>query len=88
MQIAELKELFECDFGFEFEEVRLQTSTAKKPQLDINAAIANHVRKYDSPNNLLIIYYTGHGFLRGQGKNMMIELSAYVIFEYLVSSLY
>ena len=88
MQIAELKELFECDFGFAFEEVQLRTSIAKKPQHDLNIAIATHIQKYDSPNSLLIIYYTGHGRLCGQGNNKVLELSAYVIFEYLVSSLY
>jgi len=90
MQIAQLRQVFEHDFGFEFEEVRLRTSTitTKKPQIDLHTAIGSHVRKYGSSNNLLIIYYTGHGLLRGSGNNRVLELLAYVIFEHLVSSLY
>ena len=87
MQIAQLRQVFEHDFGFKFEEVQLRTSNAKKPQQDLNAAIANHVRKYDSPNSLLIIYYTGRGVLR-RNRVLAIGLSAYVVFEHLVSSLY
>jgi hypothetical protein len=75
VQVAELKQLLERDFGYKFEEVRLRSSTAKKTQHDLNAAIANHCQKYDSPNSLLITYYTGHGLFRSSGNNRVLELS-------------
>ncbi|KAF2877430.1 hypothetical protein BDV95DRAFT_146937 [Massariosphaeria phaeospora] len=60
-EIGKLRKLFHDRFHYEFEETKLDTS--KKPQNTLNAAIAQHVASHDGPNNLLIVYYTGHGRL-------------------------
>ncbi|KAF1361107.1 hypothetical protein EJ07DRAFT_76492, partial [Lizonia empirigonia] len=65
-EIADLRCLLQDGFGFEFREKRLKTSTSKKPQNALNAAIAQHVDEFDDPHGLLIIYYTGHGAHRNK----------------------
>lgn len=45
----------------------------KKPQINLNTAILKFIDKYDDPNNLLIFYYTGHGYRSGQNG---LELAA------------
>jgi hypothetical protein len=47
---------------------------SKRPQLDINKAIVDHVYQHDDPHNLLIVYYTGHGSRDEDGGDL--ELSA------------
>ena len=49
-------------------------SDSKRPQLDINKAILDHVYKHDDPHSLLIVYYTGHGSRDKEGGYL--ELSA------------
>jgi hypothetical protein len=33
----------------------------KKPQVDLNKAILDHVHEHDDQHSLLIFYYMGHG---------------------------
>lgn len=74
-QIEELQTLFRGRFNYECEVVKLQTS--KKPQNALNFAISQHILNHDGPNNLLIVYYTGHGRLRGpEDGDQRLELSA------------
>ncbi|KAF2002303.1 hypothetical protein P154DRAFT_521115 [Amniculicola lignicola CBS 123094] len=74
-EIGELEELFKNGFHYDCEIVELGTST--RPQIKLNAALAAHVSKHDGPNNLLIVYYTGHGQLhKAKDAEMRLELSA------------
>ena len=43
----------------------------KRPQVDLNKAILDHVHEHDDPHSLLIIYYLGHGSkVEGKGLEM------------------
>jgi hypothetical protein len=70
LQINRLQEIFEGRFGYECKVYSI--TNLKKPQVELNLAIMNHVHEYDDPNNLLIFYYTGHGDVTGDD----LELSA------------
>lgn len=72
-EIGDLKEVFEHQFHYECEIVELHNQ--KSPQHQLNHAIANHLLKYDGPNSLLIIYYTGHGFWREDKQDLEISAS-------------
>ncbi|KAF2113490.1 hypothetical protein BDV96DRAFT_549394 [Lophiotrema nucula] len=58
-QISRLRAICEKRFYFECDVVELEN--VRDPQLDLNWYILGHIRKHDGPNNLLMIYYTGHG---------------------------
>ncbi|CAO2652883.1 Nn.00g022940.m01.CDS01 [Neocucurbitaria sp. VM-36] len=74
-EIKKLKNLFSDRFRYEYKEVKLETK--KKPQNTLNLAIMQHIEEHDGPNNLLIVYYTGHGRLEGPpGGEQRLELSA------------
>ncbi|KAF2125114.1 hypothetical protein P153DRAFT_434790 [Dothidotthia symphoricarpi CBS 119687] len=75
-EIRRLRRVLQDDFRFEVSpEVRL--GTTKNPQNTLNSAIASHMDKHDGQNNLLVVYYTGHGLLRGPvNGNGRLELSA------------
>ena len=75
-QVKRLKRVFGERFHFDVSsEVRL--STAKKPQTTLNKAIIDHMDAFDGPNNLLIIYYTGHGsLLRVADGEQQLQLAA------------
>lgn len=71
-QIKRLKQVLGERFHFDVSsEVRL--NTAKKPQIILNKAIMDHIDSFDGANNLLIIYYTGHGSLLrvGEGEQQL-----------------
>ncbi|OAL47996.1 hypothetical protein IQ07DRAFT_646192 [Pyrenochaeta sp. DS3sAY3a] len=61
-EIEQLKHLFRDKFNYEYKEIVL--GTEKKPELTLCLAIMAHVEEFDGPNNLLIVYYTGHGRLK------------------------
>ncbi|KAF2789190.1 hypothetical protein K505DRAFT_393051 [Melanomma pulvis-pyrius CBS 109.77] len=69
-EIEQLITLLEGQFHFECSISRLDDQN--EPQNQLNGAIANHIALHDGPNNLLIVYYTGHGCLLGE----QLELSA------------
>lgn len=66
-QVNELHELFQNDFNYESRVVTLDDRT--RPQHQLNSEIADFVRKHDGPHrsNLLILYYSGHGYVRDPG---------------------
>ncbi|KAJ4316065.1 hypothetical protein N0V94_005623 [Neodidymelliopsis sp. IMI 364377] len=62
VRVKRLQTVFKERFHFDVSsEVRL--TTTKKPQNILNKAITDHIDTFDGPNNLLIVYYTGHGGL-------------------------
>jgi hypothetical protein len=73
-----LKDVFGKKFHFDVSsEVRLKNT--KKPQITLNKAIIDHMEEFDSKNNLLIVYYTGHGSLiKGPDGEDRLQLAAYV----------
>jgi hypothetical protein len=73
-QIARLKQIFEGRLNFVCSEVDLHTR--EKPQHILKEAIATHICRNDDPNNLLIIYYTGHGTMVGEESNERLQMSA------------
>ncbi len=59
---------------------------SRHPQVDLNRHILNHVHEHDGDNNLLIVYYTGHGVRIEDGKGYCrLQLSAFVAFRVLPS---
>ncbi|KAF2684475.1 hypothetical protein K458DRAFT_302466 [Lentithecium fluviatile CBS 122367] len=70
-EIARLESIFSKDFGYECKIVNI--TNVKKPQIALNCAMWQHVNDHDGPNNLLIVYYTGHG---NQVENERLELAA------------
>ncbi|KAH9869036.1 hypothetical protein J1614_008113 [Plenodomus biglobosus] len=69
-EIALLRGLFEKRLGYKYKEARL--GKRGSPQLELNAAISDHIRRHSGPNNLLIIVYTGHGRLKGQEQRLQL----------------
>lgn len=61
--MEELDKVFREDFDFNSKMVTLD-NTSKRPQLQLSKALMDFVYEYDGPHltNLLIVYYTGHGF--------------------------
>lgn len=73
-EIEKLIYLFEKRFNYHCTVVRLNTK--KKPQNTLNRAIATHIDDHDGPNNLLLVYYTGHGMSLETKNGRQLELSA------------
>ncbi|KAF2162262.1 hypothetical protein M409DRAFT_27265 [Zasmidium cellare ATCC 36951] len=63
-EAEELESLFRDGFHYEIRSLVLDNS--KRPQVLLDAAIAQSVADYDGPyrSHLLVVYYTGHGLLR------------------------
>jgi hypothetical protein len=61
-QVDELVTLFNQHFNYKSKIVELDVQ--KKAQHQLNNAITSFVLDNDGPNNLLIVYYTGHGTYR------------------------
>jgi hypothetical protein len=62
LQLQEVNDLFRDRFRFRTEIVEL--NIASKPQLQLNQRMSSFIAENDGPNNLLIVYYTGHGVYR------------------------
>ncbi|KAF2995095.1 Phosphatidylinositol-4-phosphate 5-kinase [Curvularia kusanoi] len=75
-EVKRLKQVLGERFHFDVSsEVRLNTT--KKPQIILNKAIMDHIDSFDGANNLLIIYYTGHGsLLRVGDADQQLQLAA------------
>jgi hypothetical protein len=58
-QLQEVNDLFRDRFHFRTEIVELDIRS--KPQHQLNQRVTRFVESSDSPNNLLIVYYSGHG---------------------------
>ncbi|KAF2634567.1 hypothetical protein P280DRAFT_474521, partial [Massarina eburnea CBS 473.64] len=63
-----LEKVFRKQFHYETKIVELDLSS--KPQLQLNLHLTEFVAKHDGPNNLLIVYYTGHGVFRDDHKHL------------------
>ncbi|KAJ4299206.1 hypothetical protein N0V90_004450 [Kalmusia sp. IMI 367209] len=61
-EVEELEGVFRERFNFRTQIVELDGSS--KPQYQLNRSLSTFVEEYDGPNNLLIVYYSGHGILR------------------------
>ncbi|KAF2001669.1 hypothetical protein P154DRAFT_403416, partial [Amniculicola lignicola CBS 123094] len=72
-EAAELAALFCNVFHYQIETVELNVSS--KPQLQLHSYLTRFVEKHDGRNNLIIVYYTGHGFYREDQKPPYLELS-------------
>lgn len=52
----------------------MELNVSSKPQHQLNRYLSTFVEEHDGPNNLLIVYYTGHGQYREDRKHL--ELTA------------
>lgn len=59
LQLEELDGLFRNHFNFSTKVVELDV--ASKPQHQLSSHVSSFIVENDGPNNLLILYYTGHG---------------------------
>jgi hypothetical protein len=62
LQLQEVNDLFRDRFRFRTEIVEL--NIASKPQHQLNQRVSSFIDTSDGPNNLLIVYYSGHGVYR------------------------
>ena len=64
-EVDDLKTVFEVKFGYHATIAKLPRETLEpegpKLQVHVNFELASFVKKHDGPNNLLIVYYAGHG---------------------------
>lgn len=69
LKVSELRDIFEKRFHFTTKtvELGLNKATAK-----LEHAILSMLIKYDDPQNLLIIYYAGHGFYHKEKKKLQL----------------
>lgn len=58
-QALELEALFRDRFHYQTETVELNVNP--KAQLQLNSRVSSFAAEHNGPNNLLIVYYTGHG---------------------------
>src|SRR5687768_11173812 len=72
MQTEELRALFADQFHYHCDVVEINVLT--KPQHQLNHHLTAFVNQHDGPNNLMIVYYTGHGVYREDHKYL--ELTA------------
>jgi hypothetical protein len=70
--VTELNNLFRDSFHYKTRIVEL--NVAKKPQHQLNRHISAFVEESDGPDNLMIVYYTGHGVYREHERYL--ELTA------------
>ncbi|ORY00886.1 hypothetical protein BCR34DRAFT_592437 [Clohesyomyces aquaticus] len=67
-EAQELEDIFRDRFHYHTKTVELDVSS--KPQHQIAEHLASFVRRHDGPNNLLIVYYTGHGVHDGKSLHL------------------
>lgn len=61
-EIAELEATFKEKFRYQTEVARLDaTNTNANVQMQVNARVSGFAMKHGGPENLLIVYYAGHG---------------------------
>ncbi|KAL6707394.1 hypothetical protein ACN47E_004173 [Coniothyrium glycines] len=71
-ETEELSTLFSERFHYQTKTVEL--NVRQKPQHQLNVHVGEFIREHDSPQTLLIVYYTGHGTYHDQKK--VLELTA------------
>jgi hypothetical protein len=75
VQIERLEKIFRDRFHYGCEIAKLENS--QNPQIDLNIAILQHIQKHSGPDNLLIVYYTGHGCaIHDEDGGQRLQLSA------------
>lgn len=57
-QLEELQELFSVEFGYQVNEWLIPPI---KPHQALNGELYAFLRRFDVKNNLLVVYYGGHG---------------------------
>ena len=75
-QVKILSELFREDFRFQVEHTLLNNK--KPPQQQLNAAISSFVLEHDGPDNLLVVYYAGHGLFNEKAMQLVLAGFVYV----------
>ena len=64
-EVDQLKAVWEVSFGYHATIAKLLPKRleprGRKIQVQVNCKVAEFVNDYDGPNNLLIVYYAGHG---------------------------
>lgn len=68
-----MRKIFAKDFHFETDFYQIPSV---KWETALNTKVANFVHEYDSPDNMVIVYYAGHGYV-GEETNQF-KLAAYV----------
>lgn len=63
------------DEGFHYETEFFQIPS-ERWETALNTKIATFAHKYNSPDNMIIVYYAGHGYLGNETKKF--KLAAYV----------
>lgn len=79
-QTAELEELFKSKFGFTTKKAGLDCEY-QKPQNQLHLEIMKFMAEHDGPHrtNLLIVYYSGHGYLQtDESEQDQLYISGYV----------
>jgi len=68
--VDRLRQLFQNRFHFETDYYEIPS---EKRETALHLKLAQFCHKYDSPENLAIIYYGGHGYM---GKSKKFKLAA------------
>ena len=67
LQVNNLANVFSHDYNFEVQKEYLEEDS--RPQAQLNDHLASFVRKMEHERTLLIVYYAGHGFGKGDSRN-------------------
>ena len=73
-EVEDLKQTFERKFGYEVTSMRIPSVEPGDVQLDLVTELSPWLRANKSPDNLLIIYYAGHGRAGPIGERARLEL--------------
>ncbi|KAF3005027.1 hypothetical protein E8E13_009027 [Curvularia kusanoi] len=73
-EALELETLFRDRFHYHTETVELNVKG--KAQLQLNSRVSSFAAEHNGPNNLLIVYYTGHGVYREDRKFLQLAACA------------
>ncbi|KAL1626147.1 hypothetical protein SLS54_002981 [Diplodia seriata] len=69
-ELSDLKHCFEDKYGFVTKTFELRQH--RNPQMQLMNAISGFIVENDDPQNLLIVYYAGHGIFHEDGKRLEI----------------
>ena len=69
-EVNSLKEVFEKSFNFDTTLVPLSHFHKRPPELYVKAQVERFVNKYNNPNDLLIVYYSGHASVHPTGQSL------------------